>query len=89
MRADCNANRLYTLVAGLNLDDVNPDKAWQELIDADKEKDVADIRSVSAAGNISYEGLCANEYVRASSSTPRAARVRRLSSSSKCSATAR
>lgn len=42
--ADCTENRIF---AGMTFEDINPEEAWKQLEQADKEKDVDDIKKVS------------------------------------------
>lgn len=37
---------MYSMVAGLDLSDLDPDATWQELEKADKEKDIDDVKTV-------------------------------------------
>lgn len=46
-KADCNANRLYSMIAGLQLNDLNPDAAWEALEKADQARDIDEIKAVS------------------------------------------
>jgi len=50
--ADCTANRLISGFANMNLQQMSMEDAWNEVMRADEEKEVSDIKKVLAADNV-------------------------------------
>lgn len=48
MAAECNANRVMFYFAGFGVEDLSVEDAWKAVEEADKEKEVDDIRKVSS-----------------------------------------
>jgi len=56
--ADCTANRLISGFANMNLQQMSIEDAWKEVQRADREKEVSDIKRVSAVKHAQTPNYC-------------------------------
>jgi len=49
MASECSVNRMFTNFAGMEIKELSAEEGWKNLEEADKEKDVDDIKTVRIA----------------------------------------